>query len=143
MYGFFGKKIVDTPPTNVDEAKRLLAALGPAHAGQIIRTAAMSGNVFCQIFLAQGALYIPKEKRTQSIQSDFENFTKMAAESGDAGSQHNLGKIYMSKVRSDAEFLSEDDIENIRTAKVWYGKAAAQNLPEAKASLKNLEVFEF
>lgn len=41
------------------------------------------------------------------------------------------------------EYFSPEDIENIKQAKHWYSMAAKQGLHEAKASLKNLEVFEF
>lgn len=143
MFGIFGGKPNDGPPNNVGEAKRLIDRLGQSRGGEIIRAGAMSGNPFCQIFLSQAALFISTEKRNTKIQHDLEIFTEMAAKSGDAGSQFNLGKLYMAKIDASAEYLDHDDIENIKNAKHWYGMAARQGLREAKDSLKNLEVFDF
>ena len=143
MFGIFGGKPKDGPPNSVGEAKKLIERLGQARGGEIIRTGALSGNVFCQIFLSQAALFIPVERRTAKIQHDLEIFTEMAAKSGDAGSQFNLGKLYMAKIDAASEYLDHDDIENIKNAKNWYGMAAKQGLREAKESLKNIEVFDF
>jgi len=143
MFGFFGTKPKDGPPNSVGEAKKLIDWFGPDRGGEIIRAGAMSGNVFCQIFLSQAALSIPADKRNEKIQRDLETFTEMAATSGDAESQFNLGKLCMAKIDARAEYLNHDDIENIIKAKHWYLMAARQGLNEAKLSLKNLEVFDF
>jgi TPR repeat protein len=143
MFGIFGGKPKDGPPNSVGEAKKLIERRAQARGGEIIGTGALSGNVFCQIFLSQAALFIPVERRTDKIQHDLEIFTEMAAKSGDAGSQFNLGKLYMAKIDAASEYLDPDDIENIKNAKHWYGIAAKQGLREAKESLKNLEVFDF
>lgn len=143
MFGIFGGKSKDGPPNSVGEAKKLIERLGQARGGEIIREGALSGNVFCQIFLSQAALFIPAERRSAKIQHDLEIFTELAAKSGDAGSQFNLGKLYMAKIDAGAEYLDDDDVDNIKKAKHWYALAANQGLREAKESLKNLEVFEF
>ena len=143
MFGIFGGKPKDGPPNSVGEAKKLIERLGQARGGEIIRDGALSGNVFCQIFLSQAGLFIPAERRNDKIQHDLEVFTEMAAKSGDAGSQFNLGKLYMAKIDAGAEYLDHDDIENIKKAKHWYGLAARQGLREAEDSLKNLDVFDF
>lgn len=143
MFRIFGRKPNDGPPNSVGEAKKLMERLGQTRGGEIIRAGALSGNVFCQVFLSQAALLIPAERRNDKIQHDLETFTEMAAKSGDAGSQFNLGKLYMAKIDTSAEYLDHDDIENIKKAKHWYGIAAKQGLLEANNSLKNLEVFDF
>lgn len=143
MFGIFGQKPKDGPPNSVGEAKKLIERLGQSRGGEIIRAGALSGNVFCQIFLSQAGLSIPKERRSDKVQHDLAMFTEMAAKSGDAGSQFNLGKLYMDKIDASAEYLDQDDIDNIKQAKYWYGMASRQGLPEAMRSLKNLEVFNF
>ncbi|WP_207081339.1 sel1 repeat family protein [Novosphingobium sp. KA1] len=143
MFGIFGQKPKDGPPNSVGEAKKLIERLGQSRGGEIIRAGALAGNVFCQIFLSQAGLSIPKERRNDKLQHDLVMFTEMAAKSGDAGSQFNLGKLYMDKIDASAEYLDQDDIDNIKQAKYWYGMASRQGLPEAIRSLKNLEVFDF
>lgn len=143
MFGIFGGKPKDGPPNSMSEAKKLMERLGPARGGEIVRAAAMSGNVFCQVFMSQMALCLLADEESEKIKRDLEIFTEMAAKSGDAGSQFNLGKLYMAKIDANVEYFSSDDIENIKQAKHWYSMAAKQGLREAKASLKNLEVFEF
>ena len=143
VFNIFGGKQKDGPPNNASEAKKLFERVSPSRGGEIIRDAAMSGNPFCQIFLSQAALFIPVENRNEKIQRDLVIFTEMAAESGDAGSQFNLGKLYMAKINARAKSLNQDDIKNIKQAKHWYGLAAKQGLREAIVSLRNLEVFDF
>ena len=111
----------------------------------------MSDNLNCQIFLAQAALFILTEMKTknlqiqhdklQHVQHDFEFFTEMAAKSGDAGSQFNLGKLYLARVDAGVESFDQEDMENIKQAKHWLRMAARQELREAKELLKTLEVF--
>lgn len=112
----------------------------------------MSGNLCCQIFLAQAALLILTEMKTknlqiqydklQRVQHDFEFFTEMAAKSGDAGSQFNLAKLYLARVDSDVEYFDQEAIENIKQAKHWLRMAARQELRVAKELLRTLEVFD-
>jgi len=143
MFGLFGKNENNNPPSNISEAKKLIGKIGQAESSKIIRTGALSGNVFCQIFLSQVGLSIQPQKRTEEMQRDLEIFTELAAKSGDAGSQYNLAKLYMNKIDAKAQYLSDADAQNIKNAKFWHGEAAKQGLAEAKASLKNLEVFDF
>lgn len=143
MFGLFGKNEDSVPPQNISEAKKLIGKIGQYKAGEIIKNGALSGNVFCQIFMSQVGLSISQEKRTVEMERDLEKFTELAAKSGDAGSQYNLAKLYMNKLDANAEYLNETDIQNIKNAKFWHGEAAKQGLAEAKASLKNLEVFDF
>lgn len=143
MFGLFGRNENSAPPQNISEAKKLIGKIGQSKAGEIIRNGALSGNVFCQVFMSQVGLSISKNKRTTEMEKDLEKFTELAAKSGDAGSQYNLAKLYMNKLDTSAEYLNETDIQNIKNAKFWHGEAAKQGLAEAKVSLKNLEVFDF
>lgn len=143
MFGLFEKNESKSPPHNIAEAKKLIGKIGQIEASKTIRIGALSGNVFCQIFLSQVGLSIPREKRTEEMEKDLEKFTELAAKSGDAGSQYNLAKLYMNKIDAKAEYLDDEDVQNIKNAKFWHGEAAKQGLAEAKTSLKNLEVFDF
>lgn len=145
MFSIFRKKENDNPlpPQNTVELQNLIKRIGKEDALKLTRSGAMSGNAFCQIFLSQGGLSISREKRTPEIQSDIELFTELAAKSGDAGSQFNLGKLYIEKVDATAEYLNQSDIDNIKNAKYWYGAAAKQGIPQAREMLKQLEVFNF
>lgn len=143
MFGFFGRKPKDDLPNSLGEALNLIERLGPARAGAIIKSGAMSGNTFCQIFLSNGELIFSNEVEIVENHRDVYLFTEMAAKSGDAGSQFNLGKLLMLKVDADSEYFTQEDIDNIKLAKHWYGMAAKQGLQEAKEILKDLEVFEF
>lgn len=66
MFIIFGGKPKDGPPNNAGEAKKLFERVGMSRGGEIIRDAAMSGNLFCQIFLSQAALFIPVENRNEN-----------------------------------------------------------------------------
>lgn len=135
MFGLFGEKERSSPQLDSqDNIIKAIKKLGFDKVGGDIRKEAFDGNIECQIFLSLAYLQI----------NDAENaeiYTKLAAESGDPMSQENLALIYMKKLDADAEYLSEQDIMLIKSAKYWYGKAVAQGSPSAVAALKNLEVF--
>ncbi|MBY5708869.1 hypothetical protein [Rhizobium leguminosarum] len=145
MFSIFGKRENDNPkpPQNFEELQELIKLLGKEVAGKLIRSGAMSGNVFCQVLLSQGGLSISPENKNSEIQRDIELFTEMAAKSGDAGSQFNLGKLHLEKVDAEAEYLNHSDIVNIKKAKYWFGMAASQGMSQAREMLKQLEVFNF
>lgn len=117
----------------------LIRGLGPERAGTIIRKQALAGNLTCQIFLASGAMLIPEADQTDNIRRDFEVFTKMAAENGDAGSQFNLALSLVQKVDSTKSYFSGNNLENLKQAKHWHQKAASQGFKPSIKSLKNLE----
>lgn len=97
-----------------------------------IHSGAKNGNLTCQIFLSQMELIgltkyandpsISHEKITQ-MQTNFENYTKLAAEQDDVDSQFNLAKNYLMKVDISKGTLNEDDLTNLESAKYWYEKA--------------------
>lgn len=146
MLKFFNKKNEDTPPSNADEAKKLIQKLGSVRGGEIIRSAAMSGNLFCQTFLYHAWFVLPEDKKTEKLKQDVELFMGMAASSGDADSQFNFGKWHIAKVANKQRF-DQIDIDNLKKAKYWLELAASQvgstSSKAAKEFLKNLEVFDF
>jgi len=124
---------------NTRDIEKLMRGLGPERAGKIMRTRALEGNLICQLFFASGASMLPEADLTDSIRRDFEVFTKMAAENGDAGSQFNLALLFVKKVDSTQSYFSGDNIENLKQAKHWHQKAASQGFKPSIQSLKNLE----
>lgn len=133
MFGF--KKNV----TNISDIENLINKLGPAKAGETIRDLAINGNLLCQMFLSGAGLQIPEEERTSKIKQDIELFTKLAAESGDPGSQFNLAVFYTQEVDASNDSFSDQDIAFLRKAKYWHEKAVAQGFAPSIKSLKNIK----
>jgi len=121
---------------NTKDLEKLMRGLGPERASEIMRKRALEGNLTCQLFFANGASFIPEADLTDSMRRDFEVFTKMAAENGDAGSQFNLALSFVKKVDSSKSYFSGDNIENLKQAKHWHKEAASQGF---KPSIKSLE----
>ncbi|MBV5350020.1 hypothetical protein JZU71_02350 [bacterium] len=129
MFNFFRKKQdLNAKIEYTRDIKRLMDSLGLAKAGEIIRKQAHEGNVVCQIFLSQGSLHYGDGRD--------EEYTRMAAESGDPGSQYNLCLILIKKLDSSKEYFNEDDILIIREVKHWYRRATEQGFRPADNSLR-------
>ncbi|XBS68129.1 hypothetical protein ABK905_14835 [Acerihabitans sp. KWT182] len=79
------------------DIQSLIEKQGMNKAVEIIRDAALKGNLFCQKFLSGAGLHIPEKDRTDSVNQDIERFTRLAAEGGDMLSQFNLALLFMKK----------------------------------------------
>ena len=142
MFGIFKKAKREPDALNtVDDLARLIRSLGAEPAGEKIKRAAREGNLNCQVFMSQAGLSIPQSSRTPHVQQETWEFTKLAAESGDAGSQFNFAKLWIDRIDASAESWSEQEWSFIRTAKSWHRRAAAQGFKPSVDSLKNLECF--
>jgi len=131
------------PPalSTVGDIEKLFRTLGAQRAGEVIRAAADAGSVLCQIFMSGAGLNIPAERRPPHVQRETEHYTRLAAESGDPNSQFNLAKLHIAKLDTTKGYWEEADLDNIRQAKRWHRKAAAQGLQSSVEALKNLECF--
>lgn len=142
MFGIFRKRSAgNSDLKNVDDIMLLIKSQGAQKAGELIKQAANTGNLTCQIFLSQAGLFIPAEKRPAHVKRDTELYTKLAAEGGDLDSHYNLAKLYIDQLDVDCEYWSDEDLERIRLAKHWHRKAAARGYQPSITSLKNLECF--
>ena len=70
-------------------------------------------------------IYLKQSGSGGSTNQNAEMFTKMAAESGDPGSQFNLAKMLMDKLDPEADSIDEEQFNLIASAKFWHRKAAA------------------
>ena len=123
----------------LNDIQRIFEECGPEKAGEIIRKQALDGNLLCQVFLSGASLQISDEIRSDSINNDVEIFTKLAAENGDVGSQFNLALFYFKKVNFTQEYLSDEDVLNLREAKRWHYQAASQGFSPSIKSIENLK----
>lgn len=131
-----------TAPRTLDEATALFAEHDADQAWQVVRDAADGGSLFCQVMLSNAGLAIPVDERTPYIQQQTEHYTRLAAEGGDAASQFNTAKFHIARLDSRAKFWTEEDLENVRQAKFWHRKAAAQGYQPSVLALRNLECFD-
>lgn len=135
-------------PRNDRDIEKLIAKEGP----EAVRKRALEGNAACQIFMSQGLLTmlealhlkaanegLPPGVNPRLLEEEAETFTRLAAESGHAGSQFNYGKMHFNRIESDKGYLNESDMSFIRAARHWHSKAAAQGFGPAKKMLKNIE----
>ena len=145
MFGLFGSRdsSVEAPTLdNVGSIEKLIREKGFRKAGEIIQAAADGGNLFCQIFLSGAAMSIPAARRPPHVQREMEHYTRLAAENGDPGSQFNLAKLHIAKLDASKSYWNEADLENVRMAKYWHGKAATQGFEPSILGLKKLECFD-
>lgn len=123
----------------IEDIQALFNLHGPEKAGEILRRQALEGNALCQVFLSGAGLQIPKEQRNESINKDIDTFTRLAAMSGDIGSQFNLALLHIQKVNLSQEYFSADDVDNLKEAKRWHQQAASNGFAPSVQSLENLK----
>lgn len=145
MFGMFKKKVdlSDLSKLDKNDFKELSKTLADERFGVILRQSAEQGNVVGQILLASMLAVLMRDKNLASsrprVEDEFFKYSKLAAGSGDADSQFNLGKIYMSKVdMSDGKLYSEDH-EYVRQAEYWLKKAQKQGHQNAVDIVPGLE----
>lgn len=139
---WFGKKSIgDNTLREIGDIERLVRTKGAPQAGVEIKAAARSGNLMCQVFLSQAAFSVPEHLQNELIKSDMEEFTRLAAQSGDPESQFNLAKLYFGKISPDSDTISTEELSYISEAKAWHRKAAAQGFEPSVQALKRLDCF--
>ena len=145
MFGIFKKKVdlSDLSKISRSDLKELRQQMNEREFGDILKRAAEQGNVDCQLAVvamfgmlmqSYGSNPCPPE-----VLKDFEKYSKLAAANGDADSQFNLGKLYMSKVDMSDGRLYSDDHDYVRQAEYWLKKAQAQGHANAVSLVPGLE----
>lgn len=131
---------VSRPPPEIrteEDVHRLIREQGSDVATRTLGRLAFDGNLMCQIVLSQFGLKSLEDGYSEATWRQCEQFTKMAAEQGDAASQCNLAKLYSGDVESHSN-PSAHDLERIKQAQFWHRKAAAQGFAESVEALKVL-----
>lgn len=129
---------------------QLISEQGAEAAGDTLRKLANVGNLTCQIALSQiGLAMLDSQKSGQNVPGheqqkgrawkECENYTRLAAEQGDAGSQFNLAKLYFDAIDVSGGVLRALDRELMEKAIRWHRKAAAQGFKDSVEELKWLE----
>lgn len=145
MFGMFRKKVdlSDLSKITRSDLKELRHKMNEREFGDFLKRAAVKGNFDCQ--LAVVAMYVMFMQSYESSSSPsevlkgFEKYSKLAAENGDADSQFNLGKLYMSKVDMSDGKLYSDDHKYVRQAEYWLKKAQKQGHADAVSLVPGLE----
>ena len=145
MFGMFKKKVdlSELSKLNDEDLKELAKTKKDEEFGIILRQAAEQGSVDSQILLAGLLAKLMGDKKLinsrPEVEEEFFKYSKLAAVSGDANSQFNLGKIYFSKVDMSDGKLYSDDHECVRQAEYWLKKAQKQGHKDAVSLLPGLE----
>lgn len=144
MFGLFKRNQIPAKLAELrsDHIKQLLQEQGPEKAGQIARRAAVEGStdsaVFMSVVLMQSMRPGSPGAGSKKLQQDWFFYTALAARRGDAGSQFNLAKHYLSLVDVSSGQMSADDFENLCRAEKWFKKSAAGGLSEATKNLAEM-----
>jgi len=147
MFNIFKKNSIEQEPDllkiTFNDIKEISAKYGP----QIIIKAAKQGNLDCQITMSQlnlGIYFSASQNGTadntphlDSVISNIEIFTELAANQGDVGSQFNLAKYYLNRGMSDT--VNETNKPYIKKCEYWYKRAADNNYANAIKALNDLD----
>lgn len=145
MFGIFKKKVdlSDLSKLKTEDLKELGKTMNDERFGVILRQAAEQGSVDAQVLLSSMLAVLMRDKNNLSnlhgLEDEFFKYSMLAAESGDANSQFNLGKLYMSKVDMSDGRLYSDDHDYVREAEYWLKKAQRQGHPNAASLVPGLE----
>lgn len=151
MFGKFKRGARSSAPdgeiVSLSDIVALTKRLGAERVGEIIRDKANSGDKFSQNFLSSVALHqsdrlklSPADNATMYKKA--EQFTRMAAESGEKEAQFNLSLMLIRKVDISGEYISREHIEHIKEGKLWADKSAAQGYKRAFDLLKDFEALK-
>jgi hypothetical protein len=145
MFGMFRKKVdlSDLSKITRYDLKELKQKMNEREFDDVLKRAAVQGSFDCQLALVAMSGLLMQSYGSNSCPSevlkDFEKYSKLAAGNGDAESQFNLGKLYMSKVDMSDGKLYSDDHEYVRQAEYWLKKAQKQGHPDAVSFVPDFE----
>ncbi len=144
MFRFGKRNKAHTKPVieKLDDLKKLQAQGGDEFM-RIVPQYAEEGNTVCQTFLAQASMHMMSltddPKLAAHLEERYVKYATMAAESGDAGEQFNLGLFYFKKFDADKDYVDDEDLENFRAAAYWMRQAADADFGPA---LECVDTFE-
>ena len=118
----------------------LIQEIGAPQAREVLRDAALNGNLLCQTFFVNLLIPALQNEPSDHVKQEFEFFAKLAAEQGDPEAQFNLALHYSRGVDVSDGYLYEDDRKLLEQARDLHMKAAAQGFAPSVEALKNLEV---
>lgn len=150
MFDLFKRKTIPERISDIrtKHIKALIAREGPERAGKILRQAAVDGNMDCSGFLSAmlSTRVTPGEydKTPKDILEEFLFYTELAAKQGDASSQSHIAQYYAAMSMNADGTMNEGGYENLKKAKVWYEKSAAQGYKPARQALSQIgELFQW
>ena len=144
MFGFGKRNEANRKPVieTLEDLKRLQARDEKAFM-EVVPAYAEEGNVICQAFLAQASMHMMTSTNDPRLAAHMEEryvkYATMAAESGDAGEQFNLGLFYFRKFDSDKDYIHDKDADNFRSAAYWMRKSANAGFRQALECVDDVE----
>lgn len=144
MFGFGKRKGVNKkPPIETFEDLKKLQVLDEKAFMEVVPAYAEEGNVICQTFMAQTAMHLLSSTNDPTVASHMEEkyvkYGTMAAESGVAEEQFNLGLFFVKKFDNDKGYIDHEDAENFHTAAYWMRKSANAGFSQALEIVDDVE----